>query len=723
MSMTPWPHHQKEKEILTDAGEKLAMSNKDENAFRVWQIAPGPNAWQWPECRSKGFIALSGMREHSLTEFESEEAMGSALEAGGHNAGLAASLWKFGQVLKPGDIVIAGKGNNALVGIGVIIGPYLPPNDPASPTSDPYQVHVRRVDWRINASVPLGANFFGTDAPTGVTDVTPEQWTAVKAFCRVRRPELAQRIAEMETFALALRKGEVTVPELPKVSEPRPARPARTSAKKVGTAPVEAAPVEAPPAPLSVPDPEPKPAAEPKPAPASLPIEPDVAKAPVMVIIPPLAPPYVLPDLLEPLPPAPATDVAVTPPPPRATVAWIREIGDPNVPEPLRPLMDAASRTANLLVSGPPGTGKTWLVQQFAVFYLLWNNVSPDEALRYWQAVEGRKWARAQQISAQVRAETDAAASAGSSRNFLDYIACHPGLTYETFVEAPAPQLRLSSGSGEDMESGEGNSAARRALPGMFLNLCQRAAAAWRQAHPNRPPQFVLILDDLHRVDIARVFGELVPLIENDRRMGQRGALTATLPYSHSHFGVPPNLLILGTLPGTEALQKDDTLRRRFAVLEMNSQPEALGEKSVGGVKLALLLARLNARLAVLKGDASFSVGHHYLTDVTQDDVTSLYFAWYRRIVPLLTEWFRNEPALLRSVLGIRFVREDHRSSEGLFETPLPTSQGDRSHDTQWILERFTTSEGALRGAFDEGAFLEALAALAGIPLWADADL
>ncbi|MFD2554762.1 McrB family protein [Sphingobacterium tabacisoli] len=178
----------------------------------------------------------------------------------------------------------------------------------------------------------------------------------------------------------------------------------------------------------------------------------------------------------------------------------------------------------------------------------------------------------------------------------------------------------------------------------------------------------VLIIDEINRGNVSQIFGELITLIEQDKRLGGSEELTVTLPYSKDSFGVPNNLYIIGTMNtadrSVEAL--DSALRRRFVFEEMTPKPDRIAEirskkgleAQIGGIDLGILLATINSRIEKLL-DKDHAIGHSYFLNCV--DIEDLKNTFYKNIIPLLQEYFYGDYAKIGLVLGSGFVklRED----------------------------------------------------------------
>jgi len=168
------------------------------------------------------------------------------------------------------------------------------------------------------------------------------------------------------------------------------------------------------------------------------------------------------------------------------------------------------------------------------------------------------------------------------------------------------------------------------------------------------PKKHVLIIDEINRGNVSAIFGELITLLEEDKRKGNPEHTEAVLPYSGNKFSVPNNVYIIGTMNtadrSVEAL--DTALRRRFSFVEMQPNPEVLSE--VENVDLSKLLETINKRIEVLI-DKDHQIGHSYFIGI--QDIEDLKRTFKDKIIPLLEEYFYRDFGKIGLVLGGEFIK------------------------------------------------------------------
>lgn len=207
---------------------------------------------------------------------------------------------------------------------------------------------------------------------------------------------------------------------------------------------------------------------------------------------------------------------------------------------------------------------------------------------------------------------------------------------------------------------------------------------------------YVLIIDEINRGNVSQIFGELITLIEPDKRAGMKEALEVTLPYSKEKFSVPSNLYIIGTMNtadrSVEAL--DTALRRRFSFCEMTPDYGLLAGKEVLGIDLAGLLSTINQRIEGLL-DKDHAIGHSYFLRVVNGEST-LKAVFFDEIIPLLQEYFYGNFGRIELVLGRGFVKSSP-VTQSIFAKPSPDNDEFNDHIRYSLVSKDDMDENAFQ--------------------------
>jgi 5-methylcytosine-specific restriction enzyme B len=304
----------------------------------------------------------------------------------------------------------------------------------------------------------------------------------------------------------------------------------------------------------------------------------------------------------------------------------------PNVPGPSQRFTGTAGRIQSILerksqviLYGPPGTGKTYWAERAACDLAAF-------------AAFGKAYHAASEVEKRDIIGTD------QRPGLVRWCCFHAGYGYEDFVEGYRP------------ETVSGRLTFQR-VTGVFKQLCADA----RDAADRR---FYLIIDEINRGDVPRVFGELLTVLEKNKRDKR-----VVLPLSGEMFCVPPNVFLIGTMNTADRSISllDAALRRRFGFVELMPDYSVLTEAVVGSIPLGPWLEALNRRICEQLGrDArNLQVGHAYLMHGEQPlkDFDQFKRVLRDDIVPLLAEYCYDRPAALPQILGKLLWNEDTGSA------------------------------------------------------------
>lgn len=267
------------------------------------------------------------------------------------------------------------------------------------------------------------------------------------------------------------------------------------------------------------------------------------------------------------------------------------------------PIVTTPHFPLNQILYGPPGTGKTYHMITKAV-EIIDGQISPDYT-------EAKK--RFDELKA---------------KGQIKFITFHQNYSYEDFMVGIRP----------DLQNGQ---ISYKLYEGPFKQIADRA-------ENDSTNNYVMIIDEINRGNISKIFGELITLIETDKRAGNKHALSAPLLYQNEEFSVPNNLYIIGTMNTADKsiALVDIALRRRFVFEEM--MPNAALLNKVEGFDLPGWFTKLNQKITA-ELDRDHQIGHSYFIGV--ETIADLQQAFYQCILPLLKEYFYGNPEKLKEII------------------------------------------------------------------------
>ena len=292
----------------------------------------------------------------------------------------------------------------------------------------------------------------------------------------------------------------------------------------------------------------------------------------------------------------------------RSTYSWrfydvIEEWKTANGMELIEQAVKLLNTKKNLILQGAPGTGKTYSTASIIVemYRAYMPNMTRQEIMDFYNEKV--------------------------KNGFIEFTTFHQSLDYEDFVEGLKPIVE----NGHVTYSVE---------PGIFKRICQRAS------QDKEKNSYFLIIDEINRGNVSKVFGELITLLEPDKRRGNINALSAILPYSKESFCIPDNLFIIGTMNTTDRSvgSIDYALRRRFAFLTVKANESLVNMQSGElGKKASAYFKKVYEHLKKYpSGDINLDdlmIGHSYFI---ADDIKSLELKWKHEVLPLLDEYYKD---------------------------------------------------------------------------------
>jgi Cdc6-like AAA superfamily ATPase len=271
----------------------------------------------------------------------------------------------------------------------------------------------------------------------------------------------------------------------------------------------------------------------------------------------------------------------------------------------------------NLILYGPPGTGKTYATRK----------IIDNFEKKYFSE--------------------NSSYSLAEAENRVRTITFHQSYSYEEFIEGIRPIL----------SNDEIGKIGYKLENGIFKDLCIKAEKELINKENNSKyidKPYYIIIDEINRGNISKIFGELITLIEQDKR----GNLKTILPYSKKEFTVPSNVYIIGTMNTADRsiAAIDTALRRRFTFVEIGPDSSILSQYDNhivnDTVDLCKLMDAINDRI-LEKFDRDHRIGHAYFMGI--ESLNNLYQTWYYKILPLLGEYFYNDIESLTAIVGESF--------------------------------------------------------------------
>lgn len=295
-------------------------------------------------------------------------------------------------------------------------------------------------------------------------------------------------------------------------------------------------------------------------------------------------------------------------------------------------------------------------------------NYGKRAPVQYFDKTADSEWFIAQDLPEELQAVVRGL-KAPPDQHLLDdftFVTFHQAYGYEDFIEGIRPNIDDNADEASlsyRLEDGAFLRAARAALrlagfKGSLHDFCGMSRKQREVQLANARP-YAVFIDEINRGNVARIFGELITLLEEDKRLGEDNEVIVQLPYSKKLFGVPPNLHIIGTMNtadrSVEAL--DAALRRRFEFRELSPAPERLEFTVEGDINPELMLRTINRRLEKLY-DRDHCIGHAYLMSLQEEpSLERLKHVFKYKVIPLLQEYFFGDWGKIGLVLGRDFVR------------------------------------------------------------------
>ena len=288
-------------------------------------------------------------------------------------------------------------------------------------------------------------------------------------------------------------------------------------------------------------------------------------------------------------------------------------------------------RKKQVILYGPPGTGKTYHAEKTSY------ELSARQLYK-------KSFHQLNEL------EKETLTGTVQERGTVRMCTFHPSYGYEDFLEGIKPKIVNQSTLFELKD-------------GIFKSICE-------DAKNNPHKHYYLIIDEINRGDISRIFGELITSIESNKRGKE-----IVLPLSNQLFTVPENVYIIGTMNTADRsiALLDVALRRRFGFIELLPEYDLLEGVSIGNLPLGEWLKELNLRIVEYLGQdgRNLQIGHSYFLEKEKPIVNPNKFKQVieEDIVPLIEEYCYGDYSLMSKILGNGIVDLRNKTvKEELFE-------------------------------------------------------
>jgi len=344
---------------------------------------------------------------------------------------------------------------------------------------------------------------------------------------------------------------------------------------------------------------------------------------------------------------------------------------------------------SNFILHGPPGTGKTYKTVDISASII----GGPNEDIENIDDVIDYDMNKEKEF----HKTNTGIFNNGLKDERIHFVTFHQNYSYEEFVGGLRPDIGNNN-----------NSLKFKWQPGIFIKACAKALELAAHEKPNKTEKkdletwflnkcsktkyddfqdsdkfgfdsakVVLIIDEINRANISRVFGELITLIEDDKRIGGDHQLILTLPNGEKKFGVPANLIIMGTMNTADKSLAllDVALRRRFEFIGLFPKPELAGNYKD-------LLEKLNKQILEVRNSPNLLIGHSYF--MKENDLKKIF---NNKVIPLLNEYFMGNADKVKELLDKKIVNSEKNEETGVLEYKGPYEEKKSKVPTEEIKE------------------------------------